>query len=38
VGLGEREKLLTKILKAEIELKKRVFLEKALQHQLKVEK
>jgi hypothetical protein len=35
---GEREKFLIKILKTEIELKKRVFLEKAFQHPIKSRK
>jgi hypothetical protein len=35
---GEREKFLIKILKAKIELKKRVFLEKAFQHPIKSRK
>jgi hypothetical protein len=35
---GEREKFLIKILKVEIELKKRVFLEKAFQHPIKSRK
>jgi hypothetical protein len=35
---GERERFLIKILKAEIELKKRVFLEKAFQHPIKSRK
>jgi hypothetical protein len=35
---GEREKFLIKMLKAEIELKKRVFLEKAFQHPIKSRK
>jgi hypothetical protein len=35
---GEREKFLIKILKTEIELKERVFLEKAFQHPIKSRK